>query len=327
MEIRHLGRTKTTLTPLGLGCVTFGREIDESTAFEIMDYAFDKGITFFDTAEGYGGGQSKANRKLLLNLDDQREVTTEISSSERIVGDWIQSRDCRQHITLCTKISTGGNRKNIHTALDGSMKRLKTEYVDVLKMHSYDDEVPLQETLEALSETMEDNRVRVLGCSNYSADQLQKALDISSLEGYHRFEVIQPPYNLISREIESELLPLCKKRNISVTTYSPLAAGFLTGKYKRDRHLIPGGSRFDIAPSHIDLYFNERNFKIMDALKRKSEELNTSVTRLAYAWSMSNPDITSVIVGARNTDHIDSALIAYHNGIDSRLRNEMSSWE
>ena len=174
---------------------------------------------------------------------------------------------------------------------------------------------------------MEDNRVRVLGCSNYSADQLQKALDISSLEGYHRFEVIQPPYNLISREIESELLPLCKKRNISVTTYSPLAAGFLTGKYKRDRHLIPGGSRFDIAPSHIDLYFNERNFKIMDALKRKSEELNTSVTRLAYAWSMSNPDITSVIVGARNTDHIDSALIAYHNGIDSRLRNEMSSWE
>ena len=325
--MKPLGRTGTTLSALGLGCVTFGREIDEYTAFQIMDYAFEKGITFFDTAEGYGGGQSKANRKILLDMDDQREVTTEISSSERIVGDWIRSRDCRHHITLCTKISTGGHRHNIHKALNGSMKRLKTEYVDILKMHSYDYDVPLQETLETLSETIEDNKVRVLGCSNYSAGQLQNALDISSIEGYHRFEVIQPSYNLVSREIETELLPLCKMQNISVTTYSPLAAGFLTGKYTRDRHLIPGGTRFDIAPSHIDLYFSERNFRIMATLQKKSNELNISVTRLAYAWTMSNTDVTSVIVGARNTDHIDNALAGYHNGIGTQLRNEMSSWE
>ena len=327
MDEKPLGRTGRTISAIGLGCVTFGRAIDEATSIQIMDYALEKGLTFFDTAEAYGGGQSKLGRQQQLGVDDQREVTTEISSSERIIGDWIASRGCRDQVTLCTKVSTGGSRENVHQALDASLRRLKTDYVDILKMHSYDADTPMVETLEALNAEVGTGRVRTIGCSNYSANQLQEALDVSAAHGFARFEITQPPYNLGDKQAESDLFPLCAREGIAVTPYSPLAAGFLAGKYTPDRSQVPSGSRFDIAPSHIDIYFNQENFRIVERLREKANQLDTPMVRLAMAWAMTHPDVTSVIIGARTTGHIDNALSVYETGLDPALRSEMSSWK
>ena len=327
MDQKPLGRTGCTISAIGLGCVTFGREIDEPTSIQIMDYALEKGLTFFDTAEAYGGGQSKLGRQQQLGVVDQREVTTEISSSERIIGDWIASRGCRDQVTLCTKVSTGGSRENVHQALDASLKRLKTDYVDILKMHSYDADTPMFETLEALNAEVGTGRVRAIGCSNYSANQLQEALDVSAAHGFARFEITQPPYSLVDKQAESDLFPLCAREGIAVTPYSPLAAGFLAGKYTPDRSQVPKGTRFDIAPSHIDIYFNQENFRIVKRLREKANQLDTPMVRLAMAWAMTHPDVTSVIIGARTTGHIDNALSVYETGLDPALRTEMSSWK
>ena len=133
MDQRTVGRSNVTISAIGLGCVTFGREIGEKESFRLMDYAIEKGITFFDTAEAYGGGQSRTQRKQQLGVDDEREVTGEMSSSERIIGDWMRSRDCRSQITLCSKVSTGGSAANIGKALDASLKRLQTDCIDIYK--------------------------------------------------------------------------------------------------------------------------------------------------------------------------------------------------
>ena len=325
IEQRAVGRTGRTISAIGLGTVTFGREIDEEASYKLMDHAMENGVTFFDTAEGYGGGQSQLGRKQSMGVEDQREVTTEMSSSEKIIGRWLRKRGGRDEVTLCTKVSTGSAPDNIHRAVAASLERLGIDQLDIYKLHSPDASTPIAETLDALTAEVNEGRIDVIGCSNYSASQLQEALDASAAHGYARFEITQPPYNMVLREHEEDLFPLCTRTGVALTPHSPLGNGFLTGKYTPDQTKIPKGSRMDIAPGHMELYFHEQGFRIHDRLRDKAAELGVPMVRLAMAWAMSHPDVTAVLIGARTPEHIDNALAAYEMGLDPALRAEMSA--
>lgn len=329
MDQKPLGRTGTSISALALGTGTFGREIDEDESYKIMDYCLEKGITFFDTAEAYGGGQARLGRRESLGIDDVREATGEISSSERIIGSWMRARGVREQVTLCTKISGGhGKPEEIHKALEASLDRLQTDHVNVYKMHSPDPTTPVDETLDAMTAEKKAGRISVcIGGANYDAVQLQEVLDVATARGFERFEITQPNYNLAVPDAQEDLLPLCFKEGISVTPYSPLGAGFLTGKYTPDRSKIPPRTRMHVAPAHIDIYFNDRSFRVMDKLKEKANETSLPVVQLAMAWVITHPSITAVLVGARETRHIDNAIAAYEMGMDSGLRSEMSAWD
>ena len=316
VEQAQLASTGRTISAMGLGTGTFGREIDEETSWRLMDYAVERGITFFDTAEAYGGGGWSPT-----GVVDEKKLT------EGIIGRWMRQRGCRDEITLCTKISGGrGDPEAIARAVETSLERLGTDHVELYKMHSPDTGTPIAETLHAMAAEVEAGRVEIIGCSNYSASQLKEALDASASKGYPRFEVTQPPYNLVNHEDESDLFPLCRMEGIAITPHSPLGNGFLTGKYTPDRASIPKGTRLDIAPGHIDLYFHERGWRVLDRLREKSAELGTPMVRLAMAWAMTHPDVTAVLVGARETRHLDNALEAYDMEMDPDLRDEMSGW-
>lgn len=328
LEQRPIGRTDLTTSAIGLGCVTFGREIDQEQSFKILDYAVEKGITFLDTAECYGGGNSQAGRKTTYGVDDQREVSTEMASSEKIIGRWLKNSGGRDQIVICSKVSSGASPDNIRKQVDAGLEHLGVDCIDVYKIHGPDDQVPIAESLDALNEQIDAGKIKVIGSSNYNAAQLQEALDVSASKGYARFEITQPPYSLADRSFEAEELPLCAQEQIAVTSYSPLAAGFMSGKYTftEERHKFPKGTRFDISPGHADIYFNDHNFRMLDLLRAKADEMGVPMVRLAMAWTMTNPAVTAVLVGARKFDHIDNALAAYDMNLGQVLRDEMSAW-
>ena len=326
MEQRRLGRTGLRVSRLALGCVTFGREIDEEASFRILDYALEKGIQFLDTAEAYWGGQARQYRRQHLGVEDVREVSGEMSSSERILGRWLRSRDCREQVVLCTKVGSGGSTENISKALAGSLERLQTDYVDLYEMHSPDAETPIDETLSALAEETHAGRVRFIGCSNYSAAQLREALHASGRLQAPRFEVIQNPYSLIAREAEEELFPLCVENEVGITAYSPLAAGFLSGKYTPDRSAIPKDTRFGVIPGHTDIYFSDQNFQIVERLRQEAETREVPMVRLAMAYVLTCPQVASVLIGARTIAHVDNALEALESDLEPQVREEMSAW-
>ena len=336
IDKKPLGRSGKEISGIGLGCVTFGREIDEDQSYRILDYAVEKGITFLDTAEVYGGGQARQGRKQTYGVDDVRETTGEMSSSERIVGRWMQARGSRGEVTVCTKVSTGGSPENIARALRDSLENLRTDYIDVHKMHSWDNDAPIDETIAGLSVGVNAGQVGVVGCSNYSAAQIQAALDASAKGGHARFQITQPPYNVARppsayghtsrEEVEDEILPICRREGIAVTPYSPLGAGFLAGKYVNDKSKLPSRTRFDVSPGHADIYFTDRNFGIVEQLRAKADELGVPMVRLAMAFVMTHPDVTAALVGARETRHIDNAVEAYEMGLDPELRAEMAAW-
>ena len=327
MDQKPLGRSGRTVSAIGLGCVTFGREIDEESSRRVLDYALEKGITFLDTAEAYGGGQSRHGRKVSLGVEDEREASGEMSSSERIIGDWMRDRGCRDEITLCTKVSSGASPENVKKAMAASLDRLRTDHVEIYKVHSPDKSVPISETLAALTDEVEAGHAGIIGGSNYSAEQITEALDASESGGYARFQIMQPPYSIAAPDAEKDIFPLCTQEGIAVTPYSPLAAGFLTGKYTPDKSKFPKGTRYDISPAHADIYFNDRNFRIVEQLRAKAAELGVPMVRLAMAWAMTNPDVTAVLFGARTRDHVDNAIEAYEQGLDPALRADMATWD
>ena len=311
---------------IGLGGGNWGREVDENTSYNLMDYAIENGITFFDTGDLYGGGQSFKARQSLYGTDDRRETTLEMYSSEKIIGRWMASRGCRDEITLCTKVGSGGSAENIKKSLERSLDHLGTDHVDIYKLHRYYDDVPISETLAAMSETVTDKLTRVIGASNYTGKQVTDALEVSRIHGLHKLEVLQLPYSLAAPDIERDLLPMSRRTGIAVTTYSPLAAGFLTGKYVQNSKQWPRGSRYHIVPSHADQYFSKLNFHILELLVEKEIETGIPAVQLALAWAMTHGDVTSTLIGARNTAQIENALVAYDRGLDTELRQEMTSW-
>ncbi|MDA1229472.1 MAG: aldo/keto reductase [Planctomycetota bacterium] len=284
MEYRSLGKSDLSVSSIGMGCVTFGRELDQRSSLLIMDHAFEQGITLFDTAEAYAHG-----------------------ASERVVGEWMQSRTVREKIVLATKINGTLTRHRIIASAEASLKRLQTDRIDLLQTHVWDESTPLEETLEALTMLVQHGKVRHIGCSNYSAPQLTAALALSNTAGLSRMVSVQPPYNLVQRDIEADLLPLCAAEHIGVISYSPLAAGFLTGKY-RPGAAIPPGTRFDVIPGHQDIYFTKHGYQELAKLDEESRRTDKSHVQLALAWVLNQPGIASFLIGARSTGQIDQAL-------------------
>jgi len=284
MEYRSLGQSDLSVSSIGMGCVTFGREVDPQSSLLIMDHAFEQGITLFDTAEAYAQG-----------------------ASERVVGEWMKTRHSRDKVVLATKINGLLTRHRIVATAEASLKRLQTDRIDLLQTHIWDESTPLEETLGALTTLVQQGKVRHIGCSNYSAPQLEAALALSNTAGFSRLVSVQPPYNLVQRNIEADLLPLCAAENIGVISYSPLAAGFLTGKYRQGA-AIPSGTRFDVIPGHQNIYFTEHGYQVLEKLDAESEATGQSHVQLALSWVLDQPGITSVLIGARNIDQIDQAI-------------------
>jgi len=295
IEKTALGKTDIQISLLGMGCVTFGREIDQDTSFVIMDHALEKGINFFDTAAAYGGG-----------------------ASEKVLGKWFTNRGTRDQIVLASKVNGVLSHEHVIASAEQSLKNLRTDRIDLFQVHHWDEETPLEETLGALSTLVEQGKVRAIGCSNWSAEQMREALVLSEKEGFARMESVQPPYNLVQREIESELLPLCCEEKIATICYSPLGAGFLTGKYRRGQD-VPEGTRFDVIPGHQPIYFTDHGYAIVERMEKASEETGLSMVQLAMAWVLNQKNVTTVLIGARNTNQVDQAFDALEAELDSDL--------
>ena len=302
MEYRALGRTDLQVSAIGLGGATFGREIEEPAAWRILDRATERGITFLDTAESYSD-----------------------RASERMIGRWLSQTQNRKRIVLATKCGFSGrlNGKTVAEKIDQSLECLQTDWIDLYQLHHWPEEGdPLDEILEAMSRGVEQGKIRYLGLSNSAAWQLSKALWQQERKGWSRFDSIQPSFNLADRAIELEMMPLCRDQGLGIVSYSPLAGGFLAGKYKKDGP-IPQGSRFDLAIDWRDSYFHRRNFALIDRLRKISAQEGRSLVDLALAWTLGHSGITSVLTGGRKPEHIDQAFEALERGLSSELRKQL----
>ncbi len=293
MDYVNLGRTGLEVSRICLGCLTFGGQADEKESRRIVDTAWDAGINFFDTANVY----------------------TE-TLSERYLGEALKGR--RDRAVIATKVrgsmGTGVNdiglsRKHIMDAVDASLMRLQTDYIDLYQVHSWDSDTPLEETLRALDDLVRQGKVRYIGCSNFAGWQLTKSLWVSDVKGLARFETVQPRYNLLFRGIEEELLPVCLSQEVGVIPYNPIAAGLLTGKHKRGQPPVPG-TRFDLREMYRDIYWYERNFEAVEKLEAIAGKYGHTLIELALSWVLANPAITSAIVGASNTEQLRQSIAA-----------------
>lgn len=312
MEQRVLEKKSFVLPRLSLGCVTFGREIDEQTSFGVLDHATSAGLTLLDTAEAYGGGQSLAARRRKDPSGEIREASDELYSSELILGRWLAGkpgrRDC---VVVQSKVTPPLTRERILASLDASLCRLRTDVLDGFLLHAFDPYTPLEESLGALSDAIRVGKVRHVGCSNFTAPQLMEALKAAEQSGVARLKFTQFNYNLACRDAESELFPLCCSERLIVQTYSPLGAGFLTGKYQAGTKRVPAGSRFDLVPGHADIYFQAEKLATAERLAALAARTGIPPAQLAVAWVLSNPDVDTVLIGARTPAHIDNALAAF----------------
>jgi aryl-alcohol dehydrogenase-like predicted oxidoreductase len=277
-----------------------------------MDTAFEQGIDFFDSADGYPMGGTLAT----------------VGSTETIVGKWLKGR--RDKIVLATKcwvpMGPGANdrglsRKHIFDAIEASLRRLQTDYIDLYQAHSPDPDTPLDETMRAYDDLVRQGKVRYLGCSNFKAWLLATALSISDKHGYARFDCHQPRYNILFREIEHELLPLCHHEGVGVIAYNPLAGGFLTGKYQAQA--APGKeTRFGFLSGpaqsiYHKRYWQDAQFAAVDHLQKFFAPRNKSLTHVAIAWVLAQPDVTSAIVGATSVAQLQQSVPATDVTLDS----------
>jgi aryl-alcohol dehydrogenase-like predicted oxidoreductase len=318
MQQSKIGNGSVAIPRIGLGCVTFGREIDEEQSFRVLDDAFARGINLLDTAEGYGGGQIVAYRKQ-IGLEEGLSASAEMHSSEKIIGRWLRRTGLRDQVVIQTKVARNFTPEHVREALDASLDRLGTDRVDIYLMHSYDPHTPLEVAMEAMSHARSSGKARLIGCSNFSIDQLRQAQSLAPLH------MIQPVYNLVRREIEREVLPFCRQHGIAAVTYSPLGAGFLSGKYRQGAE-APAGARFDLVPGHDAEYFSERNFAIVEKLRAFAERTGVPMVRLAMSWALQREAIDGVLIGARHAGHLDNAVEALNTPLSPELMAEMDSW-
>jgi aryl-alcohol dehydrogenase (NADP+) len=305
MQHRQLGRTGLQVTPLCLGTMTFGYQCDEKTSFAILDRAIEGGIDFIDTADVYPLGGT---------LDT-------VGRTEEIIGRWMRDRGNRDRLILATKCAgqmgpgpndVGLSRHHIMRACDESLRRLGTDVIDLYQVHAFDPRVPIDETLRALDDLVRAGKVRYIGCSNYPAWRLGQALAASARLNIARYDSLQPRYSVIFREIETELLPLCRSEGLGVMVYNPLAGGFLSGKYRKGDD-PQEGTRFMLgtaARRYQQRYWDDAQFDAVDMLRSVADGHGVSLGALAIAWVMAQPGITSAIVGASSADQLDAAFEA-----------------
>ncbi len=295
MNYRKLGRTGLKVSPLCLGTMTFGWSADEATSFSIMDAAVGAGINFFDTADIY-------SRWIPGNQGGE---------SETIVGKWLKNKP-RQDVIIATKVrnamwdapNAGGlSRQHIMQAVEASLRRLQTDYIDLYQAHWPDWDTEHEETLRAFETLVQQGKVLYIGCSNFPAWSLMKSLWVSDVQKVVRYESLQPHYSLLHRaEYERELMAVCRDQQIAVIPYSPLAAGFLTGKYRRDNR-DPDSTRS--GRGLIESLVNDEDaFKVLDEVQRIATTHSVNVAQMALAWLLANDTITSPIVGARTVDQL-----------------------
>ena len=306
MQHTKFGRTGLRVSRLCLGTMTFGLQCDEAESHAIMDAAAEGGIDFFDAADVYplGGGRSTAGR------------------TEEIVGGWLKGK--RASFIVATKCvgqmgpkpwDQGMSRKHILDAIEGSLRRLKTDYVDVYQLHSYDPATPIDEALEALDAVVRSGKARYVGVSNWLAHRVARALGRSELKGLARIDSVQPRYNMLFRTFERDLLPLCEEEGVAVIPYNPIAGGLLSGKH--DRTAPPPEGRFQLGTAgarYQERYWHEREFDTVDTLRGLSNEAGMSMASMAVSWVLSNPAITAPIVGASKPEQLKDSLDAAERG-------------
>jgi aryl-alcohol dehydrogenase-like predicted oxidoreductase len=293
MDYRQFGRTGLRVSPIVLGCMTFGRDIDEAASVPIFRRALDAGINFFDTANVYGRGASEEiTGRALKHVRDRVVIATKFYGT---MGEAPNER--------------GASRYHIQNSVESSLRRLQTDHIDLYQIHRFDPDTPLEETLRTLDDLVSAGKVRYIGCSNFAAWQIVKALWISDAEHYVKFVSVQPRYSLVFRESEADLLPMCESEGLAVISYSPLGGGFLTGKYKPGVP-PPPDTRLATATFYQDVYAKDKNFRIVAALEKYAQERGTAKELLALAWVMSHPSVTAPIIGARAISHLETALTA-----------------
>ena len=303
MKKRKLGRSGLEVSPICFGGNVFGCTLDESTSFEILDAFVAAGGNFIDTADVYStwvpGNQG--------------------GESETILGKWLKQRHNRDQVIIATKVGNdmgpkgkGLSRKHILQAVEDSLDRLQTDYIDLYQSHSDDESTPLEETLETYAELCRQGKVRAIGASNYSAARLVQAWQISQQNEYPRYESLQPLYNLCERaEYERELEPLCLEHEIGVISYFSLASGFLSGKYRSEKDL----SERSRAGS-VKKYLNARNFRILEAVDEVAKMHNTTPTTISLAWLIARPSITAPIVSATKVEQLNEIIKAVELKLD-----------
>jgi aryl-alcohol dehydrogenase-like predicted oxidoreductase len=298
MEYRHLGRTGLKVSEICLGSMQFGWTADEPMSFAVMDAFVEAGGNFIDTADIY----------------TSREPGAAGGVSEQIIGRWMKERGNRHDLVVATKVrgrmgnspnDQGLHRQHLIRACDQSLRRLQIDYIDLYQAHWYDADTPIEETLETFNDLVRGGKVRYIGCSNYPAWRLALALGVSERLRVARYDSLQPHYNLAHRdEFERELEPLCLDQGIGVVPYSPLAGGFLTGKYRRDAQ-VPESAR---AGGVQKRYFNERGWAIIDAPARIAEARGVPMAQVALGWLLNRPAVTSPIIGANSPTQLNEAL-------------------
>ena len=319
MEYRNLGRTGLKVSELCMGTMQFGWTAEEDTALHILSAAYDAGINFIDTADVY-------SRWVEGNPG---------GVAESIIGKWMKANNIpRDQVIIATKVrgrmgegpnDEGLSRAHILSAVEASLRRLGTDYIDLYQTHAYDENTPINETLMALDDLIRQGKVRYIGCSNYPAWRLMRALWTSDKLGVNRYDSLQPHYNLVHRsEFERELGDICETFELGVIPYSPLAGGFLTGKYRKDR--IPDSARAGGAKR----YFSDRNWALLDKIEIIGREKgNYSMSQIALAWLVSNPQITSPIIGPRTQEQLKDNLGAAGvrlNTEEMAILSEASDW-
>jgi aryl-alcohol dehydrogenase-like predicted oxidoreductase len=293
MEYRQLGQTSLQVSRLCLGTMQLGWTADEPTSFRILSMAFDAGINFMDTADiysrwvpGHQGGEA-----------------------ETIIGRWWrQSGIPRDRLILATKVrgqmgegplDQGLSRSYVLKAAEASLRRLQTDYIDLYQTHWPDPNVPIEETLRAFEDLIRQGKVRYIGCSNYKAEALRDALETSRKHHLPRFESLQPHYNLVHRrEFEGELAQVCQEYHLGVIPYSPLAGGFLSGKYRPGLHVSSARAE------GVRKYFTEENWRLLEEMDKMAEEKEASLSQIALAWLLHQPLVTSPIIGPRTPEQL-----------------------
>ncbi|MBV8758660.1 MAG: aldo/keto reductase [Deltaproteobacteria bacterium] len=304
MKYRNLGAAGVKVSSLCLGGMTFGEAdeksfmhkvgSDEATAHAVLDRALAAGINFIDTADVYG----------------------QDGLSERVLGNWLVARGTRDRIVLATKFRftmgeganrSGASRYRITKCCEDSLRRLKTDRIDLYQIHMQDITVPEDETLRALDDLVSAGKVQYIGCSNYAAYRLMNSLWLSKTNSWAKFVTLQAQYSLIVRDLEREHIPLCRTEGLGILPWSPLAGGFLTGKFERGKPPA-GDARLGAKPERFARYDSERNWKVLDAVRAVASEVGSTPAAVSLAWLLAKPQVTSVIFGARTIAQLEQNL-------------------